>query len=177
MDPAASAALYSTHVLKDGDSFLVANGYGDIDEGSTGLFQDDTRLLSVFRLRLGQTQPALLSAAVTDDNVFFGAHMTNRELPPLGGPAAPHGLLHMLRTRFLFEERMYERVAFVNYGTRPVVVTACFDLAADFRDMFEVRGQVRPARGQMLAQEMLAGPQGVVFRYRGLDEVVRTSTV
>jgi hypothetical protein len=58
MDPAASAALYSTHVLKDGDSFLVANGYGDIDEGSTGFFQDDTRLLSVLRLRLGDTQPA-----------------------------------------------------------------------------------------------------------------------
>ena len=29
----------------------------------------------------------------------------------------------------------------------------------------------------MLAQETLAGPQGVVFRYRGLDEVVRASTV
>ena len=38
MDPAATAALYSTHVLKDGDSFLVANGYGDVEEGSTGLY-------------------------------------------------------------------------------------------------------------------------------------------
>jgi hypothetical protein len=36
MDPAATAALYASHVLKDGDSFLVANGYGDIEEGSTG---------------------------------------------------------------------------------------------------------------------------------------------
>lgn len=177
MDPAASAALYSTNVLKDGDSFLVANGYGDIDEGSTGLFQDDTRLLSVLRLRLGDTQPALLSAAVTDDNVFFGAHMTNRALPLLGGPAAPHGLLHLLRTRFLHEERMYERIAFVNYGTQPMAVTLRIELGADFRDMFEVRGQVRPARGQLLAQESLSGPQGVVFRYRGLDDVVRTSTV
>jgi glycogen debranching enzyme len=177
MDPAASAALYSTNVLKDGDSFLVANGYGDIDEGSTGFFQDDTRLLSVFRLRLADTQPALLSAAVTDDNVFFGAHMTNRALPLLGGPAAPHGLLHLLRTRFLYEERMYERVAFVNYGTQAVTVTVRIELGADFRDMFEVRGQVRPARGQLLAQEALSGPQGVIFRYRGLDEVIRTSTV
>jgi len=67
MDPAATAALYASHVLKDGDSFLVANGYGDIEEGSTGLFRDDTRLLSMFRLRLAETQPALLSAAVTDD--------------------------------------------------------------------------------------------------------------
>ena len=85
MDPAATAALYASHVLKDGDSFLVANGYGDIEEGSTGLFRDDTRLLSIYRLRLGDTVPALLSAAVTEDNVFFLAHLTNRQLPPLGG--------------------------------------------------------------------------------------------
>jgi len=177
MDPAASAALYSTQVLKDGDSFLVANGYGDIDEGSTGFFQDDTRLLSVLRLRLGDTQPALLSAAVTEDNVFFGAHMTNRALPPLGGAAAPHGLLHILRIRFLHEERMYERVAFVNYGNQPVAVTLRIELDADFRDMFEVRGQVRPARGQLMAHELLGGPQGMMFRYRGLDDLLRTSCV
>jgi glycogen debranching enzyme len=177
MDPAATAALYASHVLKDGDSFIVANGYGDIDESSTGFFRDDTRLLSVFRMRLGDTQPALLSAAVTEDNVFFMAHMTNRALPPLGGAAAPHGLLHLLRSRFLYEERLYERIGFVNYGNQPIVANLRIELAADFRDMFEVRGQVRPARGQLLAQETLAGPQGVVFRYRGLDDVVRSSTV
>jgi glycogen debranching enzyme len=177
MDPAATAALYASHVLKDGDSFLVANGYGDIDEGSMGLFRDDTRLLSVYRLRLGETQPALLSAAVTEDNVFFLAHMTNRALPPLGGESVSHGLLHILRSRFLHEERMYERIGFVNYGNLPIVSTLRMELGADFRDMFEVRGQVRPARGQLLAQETMAGPQGVVFRYRGLDEVVRSSTV
>ena len=177
MDPAATAALYASHVLKDGDSFLVANGYGDIEEGSTGLFRDDTRLLSMFRLRLAETQPALLSAAVTDDNVFFMAHMTNRPLPELGAPPAPHGLIHLLRSRFLFEERLYERIAFVNYGNQPVIAPLRIELAADFRDMFEVRGQVRPARGKLLDQQTLCGPQGVVFRYQGLDDVVRRSAV
>ena len=177
MDPAATAALYASHVLKDGDSFLVANGYGDIDDGSTGLFRDDTRLLSVFRLRLAETQPALLSAAVTDDNVFFMAHMTNRPLPELGAPPAPHGLIHLLRSRFLYEERLYERIGFVNYGNQPVVAPLRIEVAADFRDMFEVRGQVRAARGTLLDKETLCGPQGVVFRYRGLDNVVRSSAV
>ena len=176
MDPAATAALYASHVLKDGDSFLVANGYGDIDEGSTGLFRDDTRLLSVYRMRLGATQPALLSAAVTEDNVFFLAHMTNRPLPELGGAAAPHGLLHVMRSRFLHDERMYEHIAIRNYGAQPISTSLRIELAADFRDMFEVRGQVRPVRGQLLEMEM-TGPQGVVFRYRGLDELVRTSVV
>ena len=178
MDPAASAALYSTNVLKDGDSFLVANGYGDIEEGSTGLFRDDTRLLSVFRLRLGETQPALLSAAVTEDNVFFLSHLTNRALAPLGETAAAsHGLLHLLRARFLHEERMFERITVMNYGTHTFIAPLRIEVAADFRDMFEVRGQVRAARGRLLEQEALMGPRGVIFRYQGLDDVVRSSAI
>ena len=177
MDPAATAALYSTHVLKDGDSFLVANGYGDIEEGSTGLFRDDTRLLSVYRLRLGETQPALLSAAVTEDNVFFLAHMTNRQLPPLGGTEAPHGLVHIQRTRVLHQERMFERIALMNYGTTPLAVPVRIELGADFRDMFEVRGMVRPARGELLPQADGPTTEAVEFRYRGLDDVMRTSLV
>jgi glycogen debranching enzyme len=177
MDPAATAALYTSHVLKDGDSFLVANGFGDVDEASTGLFRDDTRLLSVYRLRLGDTQPALLSAAVTGDNVFFLAHLTNRELPPLGGPKAPHGLLHILRARFLHDERMFERITLMNYGTDAIIAPLRIEVAADFRDMFEVRGQVRPARGKLLDQEALMGPRGVLFRYCGLDDVLRTSAI
>lgn len=178
MDPAATAALYSTHVLKDGDSFLVANGYGDVEEGSTGLFRDDTRLLSMFRLRLGDTQPALLSAAVTADNVFFLAHMTNRQLPPLGETAAAaHGLIHLLRARFLFEERLFERITLMNYGTSAFVAPLRIEVAADFRDMFEVRGQVRAARGKLLDPEASLGPRGVTFSYEGLDKLVRKSAI
>jgi glycogen debranching enzyme len=178
MDPAATAALYASYVLKDGDSFLVANGFGDVDEGSTGLFRDDTRLLSVFRLRLAETQPALLSAAVTSDNVVFLAHLTNRQLPPLGeSAAAQHGLLHILRARFLHEERMFERITLMNYGTNSIMAPLRIEVGADFRDMFEVRGQVRAARGRLLDQEELKGPRGVIFKYRGLDDLVRTSAI
>ena len=177
MDPAATAALYATQVLKDGDSFLVATGSGDVEAGSTGLFRDDTRLLSLYRLTLGDTVPALLSAAVTEDNVFFVAHMTNRALPPLGGPAAPHGLLHLLRSRFLHEERLYERIACMNYGSQPVAATLRIALDADFVDMFEVRGTVRAARGQLLERAPLESAPGVRFGYRGLDALLRTSVV
>lgn len=175
MESGASAALFANHVLKDGDSFMIANGYGDVEDSSHGLFHHDTRLLSVYRLRLGDTTPALLSAAVTSDNVFFRAHLTNRKLPPLGGPAAPKGLVHVCRSRFLCEERMYERISCMNYGSTPVVVPLRMELAADFRDMFEVRGSIRPARGDLLPPEARAA--GVLFRYRGLDKLVRTSVI
>lgn len=175
MESTATVALHDTQVLKDGDSFLVSNRYGDIDEGSHGLFHHDTRLLSIYRLRLGETWPALLSAAVTQDNVFFVAHLTNQKLPPLGGQSAQKGLVHICRSRFLCHERMFERISCRNYGATTITVPLRIDLGADFRDMFEVRGNVRPARGETLALERLA--TGMVFRYIGLDKVMRASVV
>ena len=85
MDPAAAATLFSSYVLKDGDTFLIANGSGDVVGEGDGQFHNDTRVLSRFRLTLGDTAPALLSSMVSRDNVFFVAHLTNRALPPLGG--------------------------------------------------------------------------------------------
>src|SRR4249919_3536061 len=173
MQPAATAASFTTHVLKDGDSFVVANAYGDIEGGSDGLFHEDTRLLSTYSLRIAGVQPEPLSASVTRDNVFFVAHLTNRPLPVLGAPDAVSGLIHIVRTRFLCDDRLYERICCRNYGNRGVVAPLRIALAADFRDMFEVRGSVRAARGKLLPVQ--STDNAVVFGYEGLDGRLRTS--
>lgn len=175
LQPAATAASFTTHVLKDGDSFVVANAYGDIEGGSDGLFHDDTRLLSTYSLRIAGLQPEALSANVTRDNVFFVAHLTNRPLPVLGAPDAVSGLVHIVRTRFLCEDRLYERIRCHNYGNHGVVAPLRLRLAADFRDMFEVRGSVRAARGTLLPVE--TRDHAIVFGYAGLDGRHRSSAV
>ena len=43
--------------------------------------------------------------------------------------------------------------------------------------MFEVRGQVRAARGKLLDPEASLGPRGVMFSYEGLDKLVRKSAI
>ncbi|QNP40822.1 amylo-alpha-1,6-glucosidase [Lysobacter solisilvae (ex Woo and Kim 2020)] len=175
MEPIAGNTLATNYVLKDGDSFIVADAAGDIEGGSDGFFHNDTRLLSRFLLRLGDSQPALLSAAVSRDNVMFVAHLTNRPLPPLGGSPAAQGVIHLQRERFLRNDRLYERIACMNYGRDVVQLPLRLSFAADFRDMFEVRGSVRAARGELLAAESTRTT--VVYRYRGLDEAVRTSVL
>jgi len=175
MDSAADAALYTRYVLKDGDSFLVANSYGDVAGPSEGFFVSDTRVLSSYRLRLGEETPTLLSSAVTQDNVLFVAHLTNRALSPLDEVGTPQGLIHINRNRFLCQERMYERLTCVNYGEQRVTLPLRFSLAADFWDMFEVRGSKRPARGRLMEPE--PGEIGYVFRYVGLDDVERASFI
>ena len=158
-------------VLKEGDTFLVADAFGDITGEGDGLFHNDTRWLSTFRLLMDGRQPALLSSAVSRDNAFFTANMTNHPLPPLG-ESSSRGRDPSGARRFLWQDRVHERITLVNYGDAAVRVPLTLVFDADFRDMFEVRGQrTRPAwrtrrRGGRRRQVML--------RYRGLDAVWRS---
>jgi glycogen debranching enzyme len=162
----------SRYVLKEGDSFLVADAYGDVTGDSDGLFRNDTRVLSRLDLYLGRRRPSLLSGTVSQDNLFFTAHLTNAPLPSLGDSPTPEGVVHLERKRFLWQNRVYERIGIVNYGDRPTRAPLALHFDADFRDMFEVRGRRRTQRGEQLAAQVHA--RGVELRYNGLDGVVRS---
>jgi glycogen debranching enzyme len=162
--------------LKEGDTFLVNDAFGDISGSSDGLFRDDTRVLSLLRLTLGGQAPSLLGASVSEDNVLFVAHLTNRPLPPPGdGRSIPEGVIHIERARFIWQERLYERLTFTNYSSLDTSVPVAVAFAADFRDVFEVRGQERPARGVMTPPRVEA--MSVRCGYVGLDDVLRTLAI
>ncbi len=161
--------------LKDGDAFCVCDDSGDMSGMADGFFVNDTRLLSIFQLRLGGVAPPLLSAAVSDDNVFFTSHGTNRPLTPIGGANVPEGVVHVERRRFLSHGRIYERLRFTNYAAFPAELPVQFIFEADFKDMFEVRGHVRARRGVTLEPSL--GDASVEFRYLGLDGVSRSSVI
>ncbi|RAK53811.1 amylo-alpha-1,6-glucosidase [Phenylobacterium soli] len=163
------------HALKDHDTFVVADSMGDILGLADGLFHDDTRILSRWRLRLGAHSPTLLCGAVSQDNVFFTSHLVNGALVTPGGPVGPPGVLHVERKRLLWEERLFERITIVNYSHAVVMLPLAFEFDADFRDMFEVRGAVRPRRGVRRPVEV--DERFVRFRYEGLDRVERSSTI
>ena len=128
--------------------FVVADAVGDVLGRSDGLFKDDTRILSRFELMIGGVPPALLSSGLSSDNVFFRANLANRPLPQLGETqATPEGVVHIERARFIWEERLFERVMLTNYGERQVSLPLALSFEADFVDIFEVRGLVRPPAG------------------------------
>ena len=172
--PSAGTAR-GQYALKCGDTFVVCDAYGDIRGDAHGLFHDDTRVLSAFTLDLGGKPPSLLSAAISHDNVLFTAHLSNKPLPPLGERATPQGVIHLQRTRFLWDGRMYERIACVNYDDREVRVALTLRFGADFRDIFEVRGTSRSRRGTLHAPEV--GACSVALRYDGLDGITRSAVV
>ena len=161
--------------LKDGDSFLVADGYGDILGQADGFFDHDTRLLSRFRLLIGGRPPSRLSSSVSKDNVQFVFHGCNRPLPHMGHKATPPGVLHIERRRLLRRSRLFEWIRITNYNRADELCPLSLELDADFRDMFEIRGTHRPKRGRM-KPPVLDGRR-LIFGYEGLDQRERACVV
>jgi glycogen debranching enzyme len=79
----------------------------------------------------------------------------------------PREALHVLRTAELGPGTCRERLRFHNYGDERVQLPLTLSFAADFRDIFEVRGMRRAARGARHPDELTA--DGVVMAYTGLD--------
>ena len=171
-EPRVPLRLYA---LKHGDSFLVADAFGDIVGTGDGFFRDDTRVLSRFTFRLGGKAPSLLAATMSQDNVFFFSNMTNRPLPPLGEESMPEGVIHIERARIIWNDRMYERITVTNYSERATTIPISLGFGADFYDMFEVRGIKRMARGRTHAP--VVRDESVELRYEGLDNVARSSVI
>jgi glycogen debranching enzyme len=167
-------ATVSQFALKEGDSFLVADAHGNVTGNGDGFFRNDTRVLSSFVLTLGDVRPSLLSSGVSQDNLYFTAHLTNQPLPSLGSPT-PQGVVHVERKRFLWEGRIFEFIRLVNYSDVTTRISLKLRFAADFRDMFEVRGETRTRRGEFHTPELSSRSAG--FAYQGLDGVLRRVSI
>src|SRR5450432_2363492 len=133
--------------IKEGDTFLVADAWGDALGGADGLVSDNTRILSRSRLLMGEKRPSKLSFGPARDNAHFTSNGAKLALPPVGGLATPRGVIHVERKRCIHGGRLFERLRLTNFGLDEVMLPIAFEFGADFRDMFEVRGMRRGARG------------------------------
>jgi len=170
---AAIATQYS-HVLKQSDSFAVLDPFGDIQAiGPTleGLFFEDTRYLARLALTVDGVRPLLLSSTVTEDNAMLSSDLTNPDLVEGGRLRLPRDTVHILRSTVLGDDALFQMLELRNFGTASTEFRLGLIFDADFADMFEVRGSVRPRRGDRLPDEQ--GAAGPVLLYRGLDGVTR----
>src|SRR6204780_3276466 len=176
---AASLQERRPRTLKHGDSFAVFDHNGDVLSGPgapDGLFHRDTRYLSHLYLTVDGQRPLLLSSTVGDDNATFTSDLTNPDLFDSGGVLVlEHDLLHLRRSRFLWNGACYERLAVRNFDEQPREVRIDVTFAADFADLFEVRGARRLRRGTMQAPDV--GADCVTLAYLGLDDRRRATTL
>ena len=158
--------------LKHGDTFAVFDQNGDAfaAPGSPeGLYHRDTRHLSQLIVTLDGLRPVLLSSMLRDDNAVLVCDLTNPALAVGAGGTAD--LLHIRRTRFLWNGRMLERLALRNFDMKPRSFRLRIDFAADFADIFEVRGAARARRGEPRPPRL--EPDAATLAYVGLDGRLR----
>lgn len=172
-EPGERRGLLPRFTLKDADTFLLADALGDIQGSDDGLFSNDTRMLSRFELAVAGRRPSLLGAAISQDNILFTSHLTNLPLPALGERKIPQGVIHIERSRFLCEGRLFERLRLTNFSNLDATVPLKLSFAADFADIFEVQGHVRRERGTYLPPAV--DGRTVRLAYRGRDDLVRST--
>jgi glycogen debranching enzyme len=161
-------------VLKYGDTFAVFNRFGNIEPigpSNFGLFHAECRHLSRFTVDVNGCQPLLLSSTIREDNAFLSVDLTNVDSASNGFATLCRGTLHIFRLQFLQRAGCYVQIRLLNYGRKPADVTVGVGFAADFADIFEVRGTRRERSGQRLPPEVDEGR--IALSYHGLDGVIR----
>src|SRR5487761_43418 len=170
----SSAERRPPRALKHGDTFAVFNDNGDIAGGASGpagIYHRDTRHLSRFVLSVDGERPLLLSSNLQDDNTVLSVDVTNPDLHRPGHLTLPRDTIHLRRTTFLWQGACYMRLALHNFDRQPHRVGLALEFAADFRDLFEIRGSIRDRRGTVTVERQRAAT--VVMHYHGLDRVER----
>lgn len=155
--------------LKSGDYFAVTNRMGDISPSGArdmGFFREDTRFLSHWKLEIAGGPPVILSTHTSMDYVTqVDMTVTAREFGGvlLGDPV---NFVHLRREQLICEQFL-DRFTLTNFVLHPIDfwIEICF--AADFADVFEIRGWRRHRRGTYYLPEI--GDRYAIFRYRGLD--------
>ncbi|HET9904397.1 MAG TPA: amylo-alpha-1,6-glucosidase [Xanthobacteraceae bacterium] len=175
----AAASLHERRprTLKHGDTFGVFDHNGDVLSGPgspEGLYHRDTRHLSHLYVTVGDARPILLSSTLRDDNATLTCDLANPDLYDSARRLTlEHDLIHIRRSRFLWNAAWYERLALRNFDDRVHRVRLKIAFAADFADLFEVRGARRARRGEYLVP--LIEKDAVTLGYIGLDGRRRTT--
>jgi glycogen debranching enzyme len=175
--PGTASSVRPRKALKQGDCFAVLDSHGDIGAtpgGSDGIFFHDTRHLSRLEMLLNGEQPLLLGSAVRDDNSFLTVDLTNPDLYLDRTLVQQKDVLHIVRTVFLLNGTVYQRIRLQNHGGHPFDVRLSFMFASDFADLFEVRGMTRKHRG---TSSEAVGTNDVTLNYLGVDRSRRRTTL
>ncbi|HSK40772.1 MAG TPA: amylo-alpha-1,6-glucosidase [Arenibaculum sp.] len=162
--------------LKHGDTFAVFDHNGDILSGAgcpEGLYHLDTRHLSHLGLALGGTRPMLLGSTLRDDNAVLTCDLTNPDLFQDDRMVLERDLIHLRRSKFLWNATCHERLGIRNFSEQAQRLRVELHFAADFADLFEVRGAVRKQRGTH--HEPVIATDTVRLAYTGLDGTRRTT--
>lgn len=153
-------------VLKNGNSMLVLDPSGQIidAEGSPyGLYENDTRFLSLWQM-LVNGKPANLLKSFTQD-AYAGSFLYS-----IGDEL-------LIQRDIVVLDGLSEKLEIRNFSAKELFLDLSLKYSADFKDMFEVRGAAqrtsKGATSEDLKHEWQSDRDIAAFHYSGLDQVQR----
>jgi glycogen debranching enzyme len=165
-----------TLAVKEGETFLYTDLEGNLDHGGDfglGLFSRDTRFLSHFRMTISGRAPVLLSSSA-ERGYLSHVDLTNPDLYEGEAVAVPQQTLNIRRIRAV-NERLFERVRVKNYNASAVELALEFSFAADYADIFEVRGMADESRPP--PEPPSIDGSRIIFSALGRDGVRRSTVI
>jgi glycogen debranching enzyme len=171
-------------VLKHDDAFLVADRRGDfpvLPGTECGFYSGGTRFLHQLELRVHGWRPLLLNAAVSDDGAEAAIELTNPDIVADAGSVpgdhqnllVPGRAFRIRRLLTIYRAHLYQTVVVESFARQAHQLELTWRFAADFADVFDVRGYPRRRRGVDLPAEVEGA--SVALRYHGCDDVTRTT--
>jgi glycogen debranching enzyme len=170
----ASSAHRRPYILKEGEVIGIFDDYGNVQAvgpATEGVFFEDTRYLSHFFFTIDSRLPLLLSSSVNRNDSAFESDQTNPDLMEGGRIWLARNSIHIHSTMVLGRNTLFAIQELTNFGVTSTRFDYALRFAADFKDMFELRGIARARRGEDLPPE--ASRDGGVLAYRGLDGRLR----
>lgn len=128
-----------------GHSLLITDRDGNINEGLEGLYQDDTRLLSRYRLLVNGSAPRLDALSAVDAYSTLGYYVTfpspdaENRMDALGLSRREIDRQVVISVARFVGRGMHEDVEVTNHGQCPADLELDWQIDADFADLMEAR--------------------------------------
>ncbi len=160
-------------VLKYDDIFMVTDERGDlpVSQVETGVFWHGTRFLRICDLFLEGQALTPLSHSVSATSDACQINLTNAMVSFDDASKLPEDSIHVRRQWQIKKHQVTQVITLTSYHADPVICKLSLKFGSDFRDIFEIRGTVRSARGHVFSPE-IARP-AVMLSYGGRDGILR----
>jgi glycogen debranching enzyme len=163
--------------LVDGKTFLSTSFAGDImppGAPDVGFFHDDTRYLSHLELKIGGQKAVVLSSS-TEKSFASQIELTIGNITLRATIELPENTVHVRREQLLSGNLFFDHLTFENFNQNAIEFRVEVTYAADFMDVFQVRGSARGKHGRYF--QPLVHKDTAQFVYEGLDHRERRTVL
>lgn len=163
-------------VIREQGAFLLTDDQGNVppdNDRGFGLYSGDTRHLSGYQFLLDGARPVFL-LSTAESGFSLQQVIGNHRMEADDGTQVGRCTIELAR-QLVLGDGLQEDLRITNFNPFPVTVQPCYEFAADFADIFEIRGHTRQAFGSLLTPELNEG--GITYRYLGADGRMRFTRI